>query len=122
MKTILRIFIILSLALGITAVTLFAVNASGMGTTQAAGTTLTRSASLDSGLVAAGQLPTGVEHGGLGPGNSGFGSLGRMLKNISIVAGSILVVALIERLLKKTGRVRKAIPVTVSNEKPGRKE
>jgi hypothetical protein len=127
MKTILRIFIILSIALAISGVTLVAVNASGTGTAQTAGVGGSGRGHFDSGTVpGAGQPPAGSTHDSFGArgheGNGSLFSLGETLKNIGIMAAFILAVVLIERLVKKTRGVRKAILVQVSNEQPDGKE
>jgi hypothetical protein len=124
MKTIIRLFIILSIALGISGVTLGAVNASGTGTAQTFEAGRVGSAPIGSGLT--GQALAGFEHGGFSSRssklNGGIFSLGETLKNIGIVVVFVLVVALIENQLKQTRGERRAIPVPVSNEQPGRKE
>jgi hypothetical protein len=122
MKTIIRIFIILSIALGISSVTLVAVNASGTGTAQTFEAGRVGGAPINSGLTAS----AGFEHGGFNSRssklNGGIFSLGETLKNIGIVAAFVLIVALIEGLSKKARGVKRVLPVPVSNEQPGRKE
>ena len=124
MKTILRIFIILAVALAIVGVTLAAMNANSTGTVQAFEAGAGRSLPGASGLVP-GQAPEGFERGGFRAGlnemNSGLFSLGETIKNVVIVTVFVLVVVLVERLLKAR-RTNKTTPVPVSNEQPDRKE
>lgn len=127
MKTVLRIFIILLVAAAISGVTLLLVN---NGSTSTLGQTVGESSgeqhSPGSRNLVPGQAPDGFVPGsgrGHGEGMEGGGafSWADSIKNIGIVAGFILVVALFERLIK-AARTRKAARVPVSAPEPDGKE
>jgi hypothetical protein len=117
MKTILRIFIIMVVALVIAGVTLSVVNANGTQTALVSGQGFT-----DNGNFVPGQRPEGIGIGGPRSGRDGVGGSSlEMVKNIIIVVVFIIGVALVERFVKGIRR-DKPTPVPVSTEQPDRKE
>jgi hypothetical protein len=124
MKTVLRIIIILGAALVVSGGALLIVNTGGTGTTQFPGGGEGRRLEGEYHVPGQGMFPKGSGQGnGLKVGhseeNNGTIPWAVTLKNIAIIAGIVLAVALIERLLR-TVRRKKTIPA--SQEEPGRKD